>query len=350
MNLRSFLPAVVLIPSLAALHALAASPDREPSAAGSVSSSVGFLLTSQPPLVVPGGPGKFDWMAFDPRRRRVLAAHTGTGTLVVLDADAGGPVRQVKTGPAQGIAVDTPDGKYYVGGTDDQLVTVVDSSTLAPTGEIKVTGPVDAMVYEPKRRMVYADHDDGTDVWVIDPKTDKIVASVTVAGPPEEIKYDAVTDRLYQNIKTTNSVQVIDPATHLVTATWPTAPATGPHGLVVDGRAHRLFTAGNNGKLAAIDTRTGRVVASADIARGADQIAFDPEMKRIYCACGSGAISVVQETPDGVTLLGNVLAPAGTHTLAVDPKTHAVWVCYSDSHDSYLMQFTASGTTLRTAE
>jgi DNA-binding beta-propeller fold protein YncE len=110
--------------------------------------------------------------------------------------------------------------------------------------------------------------------------------------------------------------------------------------MVVDGKAHRLFAAGSNGKLVVLDTRTGKMIGSTDIARGADQIAIDPALKRIYCACGSGAISVVEETADGASRLGDVPSPAGTHTIAVDPKTHNVWVCYSDSHDSYLMKYT----------
>jgi DNA-binding beta-propeller fold protein YncE len=338
MNMRRVLPGAVFL-LFAAGSAFTPRPKAAALAAASDTRDTPALLTAQPPVVVPGGPGHFDWMAIDPQHRRVLAAHPGTGTLVVLNLDGSAAVQQVKTGPVQGIAIDSADGKLFAGGTDTQVVTILNNGTLDKTGEIKVTGPVDAMVYEPKHRQVYADNDDGTTVWVIDPKAEKIAATVTVAGAPEEVKYDSVTDRLYQNIKPANCVQVIDPVSHTVTATWPTAPATGPHGMVIDGKAHRLFAAGSNGKLVAIDIRTGKVIGSADIARGADQIAIDPGMKRIYCACGSGAISVVQETADGVSLLGNVPAPAGAHTLAVDPKTHAVWICYADSHDSYLMKY-----------
>ena len=136
---------------------------------------------------------------------------------------------------------------------------------------------------------------------------------------------------------------MIDPATHTVTATWSTAPATGPHGLAVDEKAHRLFSAGKNGKLAAIDTRTGKVIGSANIEPGVDQIGIDPALKRIYCACGSGAISVVGEMPDGVALLGDVPVTPGTHTLAVDPKTHAVWISYANAHDSYVQRYRVPG-------
>ena len=34
--------------------------------------------------------------------------------------------------------------------------------------------------------------------------------------------------------------------------------------------------------------------------------------------------------------------PKGSHTIAVDTKTHAVWTCYSDDKDSYLLKLTPS--------
>jgi hypothetical protein len=46
----------------------------------------------------------------------------------------------------------------------------------------------------------------------------------------------------------------------------------------------------------------------------------------------------VQVTEDGAKLLGDVPTPKGSHTIAVDRKTHAVWTCYSDAHDSYLLK------------
>ncbi len=296
-------------------------------------------LVAQKPVVIPGGPGAFDFMAVDAPMHHVFATHKGTKTAAVVDLQTDTALPSPEVGTAQGVAVDTADNKIYFGDEEEQKVVAVDRKTLAKVAEIAVTGPVDDVAYDPKNNMIYADHDDGTEVWVIDPKTDKLVGTVTVAGAPEYVEYDAKTDRLYQNIKVTNTVQVIDPAKNTVEASWSTEPATSPHGLAIDHKTQRVFTAGSNGKLAVIDIKTGKVIASADIAKGVDQIAFDPSNRRIYCAC-SGAISVVQETAKGVKSLGDVPSHRGAHTITVDPGTHAVWICYSDDHDSYLQKYT----------
>ena len=72
-----------------------------------------------------------------------------------------------------------------------------------------------------------------------------------------------------------------------------------------------------------------------------DQIAFDPEKKRVYCASSTGVISVVEETADGAVSLGNVKTAPGAKTITVDPKTHAVWIAYADKEHSYVRRLTA---------
>src|SRR5579871_6329259 len=296
-------------------------------------------LTAQKPIVIPGGPGAFDWMLLDARSHRVFASHKGTKTVAIVDLKTDMALPPVTVGTAQGVAVDRRDNKIFLGDDEEHKVVILDYTTLKKTGDIAVSGTIDDVLYCAKNRMIYADHDDGEEVWVIDPATEKIVGTVKVPTAPEKIEYDRTSGRIYQNIKSNNTVQVIDPDTNKVEKTFDTAPATGPHGLAIDGKTQRLFTAGNNGKLVVIDLKTGKSIANVDIKKGVDQIAFDRGNQRIYCAC-QGAISVVQETDDGVKLLGDVTTPKGSHTIAVDNKTHAVWTCYFDDHDSYLMKLT----------
>ena len=294
-------------------------------------------LTARAPITVPGGPGGFDWMLVDRTQNRLYATHGGTKTLTVLNLKTGA-VRNVNAGDVAGITVDSPDGKVFTGG-GDQKVVILDNKTLTKIGEISVTGPVDDIKYDPKNSLVYAAHDDGAEDWVINAKTEKLVGDIAIPGAPEAFAYDAETGRLYQNIKPADCVDVINPVTNKVIATWPTAPAKSPHGLVIDPNTHRLFSAGGNGMLSELNLKTGKVVTSVAIAPGTDQIAFDARRRRIYCA-SRGFVSVVQETAGGVRSLGNVPSPKGAHTLALDPTTGDVWVSYSDAAGSYLQRFT----------
>ena len=298
------------------------------------------LLTPQAAVVVPGGPGGFDWMLVDAPRHRLLASHPGKNTLVVLDLKTNA-VQQIPTGvEINGIAVDEADNKLFTAG-GGQKVIVFDNTTLTKTAEIPLTGPGDDIVLDTKRDRLYVCHDDGAEDWVFNAKDNTLTGTVAIAGAPEYVAYDPGTDRLYQNVKPASVTQVIDPATNKVVATWPTAPMTSPHGLAVNPKTHHVFSAGQ-GKVVMMDQNTGKVLSSVSIAPGyVDQIAFDPGNGRLYCACGdAGVISVVGESEAAIALLGNVPSHHKSHTLAVDPDTHAVWISYSDAGNGCLQQFT----------
>ena len=133
---------------------------------------------------------------------------------------------------------------------------------------------------------------------------------------------------------------VIDPATNSVTATWSTLPATSPHGQAVDSATGRVFVVGSNGILVAIDMKTGAVIAQAPVTPRVDQIVFDPSTMRVYCASGTGVVSVVQETTAGLAAMADVVVPEHAHTITADPATHNVWIAYGGRQDDFIMQLT----------
>lgn len=297
-------------------------------------------LVAETPIPVPGAKGRFDLMEVDTSKNRLLVTHGSNSSLAVFNASTGAFIKEIATGGANGVAVDSKGGKYFVGAGEANLVAVIDSKTLLKTNEIHTTGPVDAMAFDTRRGILYAGHDDGTEVWVIDAKTEKILSSITIPEAPELVVYDPKTDRIYQNIKSDDTIQVIEPRTRSIQTHWATTPATKPHGMAIDFKTNHLFAAGANGKLVEIDVKTGAVIGQADIAPRVDEIAFDEATKRIYCASGTGVLSVVQETSMGLTALGDVTTAKGCHSVAVDPKTHAVWVAYGADESGYIMKLT----------
>lgn len=295
------------------------------------------LLVARPAIPMERTRGWFDYLATDAQLGRLLAAHAGNDELAILDLANGAVLKRVDTGSSRGVAIDVRDSKYFVG-TADNGVAVVDRRSMAPAGTIKVPGPVDAIAFDPRNDTLYADAGGGAAIWAINGKTEKIVATIAIPQGPEYVDYDPVSNRVYQNIVSNATVVVIDPTSNRIESTWAIAPATRPHGLAIDGPRHRLFTAGVNGKLAVLDTRTGNLITTVDIAPRVDQVAIDLGSGRVYCASGTGQLSIVQETDSGATLAATIPVPRGTHTLAVDPKSHAVWIAYGGEQTDFVMQ------------
>ena len=167
-----------------------------------------------------------------------------------------------------------------------------------------------------------------------------MVASIAIPGAPEFMVYDPSNDRIYLNIKTKNVVAVIDPSANKVIAQWPTAPATLPHGLALDPASHRLYSAGANGKLVAIDTASGAATGSVDIVPKVDQIALDIAGGLLYCA-GTDRMSVVRVSGGKLARLGDLVTAATARNVAVDPATRAVWTTYTDGKSSFAKGWSA---------
>src|SRR6202049_1906151 len=208
-------------------------------------------------IEIPNSSGKFDFLRIDSKRQRLLAAHEKDGTSDFIELRKHALISRLKVGAAVDTAVD-PESKFYYGSVqEEQKVVVVDAATLKEVNSIKMAGPTDAIIYEPKNHLVYVTHDEGADVWVIDPASAKVVATITIPGVPEFMVYDEKADRIYLNIKSKNVVAVIDPSRNKVVAQWPTAPARKPHGLAVDSKNHRVFAAGRNGQLGVVGNKSG---------------------------------------------------------------------------------------------
>jgi len=126
----------------------------------------------------------------------------------------------------------------------------------------------------------------------------------------------------------------------MVMATWP-APATdSPHGLAMDLRAARLYVAGHSAKVSVFSLPEGKSLPAIDIGEGrVDQIAFDAGLGRLYIPSSGRLVAV--DTASG-TFLGEAAIPKSTHSVAVDPATHLVWIVYADDQHSYAQAFTPS--------
>jgi hypothetical protein len=295
------------------------------------------------PIVLTGTHGKFDFLAIDREKRRLLAAHTGNASLDVIDLDQKALIKSVPTGAAQSSVVDEKGNRYYVSASKPPQMVIVDAVKLEAVGKVSLNGPADISAFNAESGKVYVDHDDAKEVWVVDPNKQTVAAVVQLPGDsPEDLGFDSAFKRLFQALKTSSVIAVIDVAENKVVASWPTAPAQAPHGMAMMPGEEAFLVAGGNGKLVMMSQKDGHVIASADIPPRVDQIAYDAELHRVYCASGTGKIAVVSTEKGALASLGEVASSEGCHSIAVDPKTHTVWIAYAKGDASYVRPFTVT--------
>lgn len=103
-----------------------------------------------------------------------------------------------------------------------------------------------------------------------------------------------------------------------------------------------IVVSGGNGKLVMMSQKDGHVMASVDIPEQVDQVAYDAETHRIYCASATGKIAVVGVEKNSLTKLGEITSSQGCRSVAVDSKTHTVGTAYSKSAASFVQPFPAA--------
>ena len=305
------------------------------------SSRAANLLEAGKPIVVVGTHERFDFLCVDVDARRLLAAHTGNESLDVIDVDKQEVIKVIPTGAAQASAIDSKGKRYYVTVSKPPQLVIIHSETLSIAGKVPLTGPSDLVAFNQKSGMVYAGHDDEKNLWVVDPQKMNVTASIELpSDSPEDLGFDSSFQRLFQSMKTGSVVAVIDTATNKVTQTWPTAPAKAPHGMAMLPEMDAFLVAGGNGKLVMMSQKDGHVIASADIPSGVDQIAYDRDLHRVYCASAKGKIAIVGVGDGKLSNLGEVASSEGCRSIAVDSKTHTVWVAYAKGEASMVQAFT----------
>jgi hypothetical protein len=150
---------------------------------------------------------------------------------------------------------------------------------------------------------------------------------VTLEGKPEFPAPDGK-GHVYVNIEDKSEVMDIDAKALTVVHKWPLAPCEEPSGMAMDTKTRRLFSGCDNKMMAVMNADTGKVVTTVPIGDGVDATWFDPETKYVLNSCGQdGVLTVIHEdSPDKYTVVENVKTEKGARTMALDPKTHIVYL------------------------
>jgi DNA-binding beta-propeller fold protein YncE len=82
--------------------------------------------------------------------------------------------------------------------------------------------------------------------------------------------------------------------------------------------------------MAITDPDAGKVLASPAIGAGSDGVAFDPGTGYAISSNGDGTLTIVQESGGKYDVFDNVATARGARTIAVDEKTHNVYLPVAD--------------------
>jgi DNA-binding beta-propeller fold protein YncE len=273
-----------------------------------------------------GGEGGWDYLKVDSDARRLYISR-GTHVMVV-DADTYAVVGDIPdTQGVHGIAIASDLGRGFTSNGRSNTVTIFDLKTLKVLGTPATdTGP-DAIVYDPASKRVFTFNGRGGSTTAIDGATGNVVGTIKLDGQPEFAVPDGK-GHIYNNLEDKSIVVEIDTQALRVTQRWPLAPGESPSGIAMDTEHRRLFSGCHNKMMVVMDADSGKVIATPPIGEGVDANGYDPGTKLAFSSNGRAAtLTVVHEdSPDKFSVLQDVPTQLGARTMALDEKTHNVFL------------------------
>ena len=158
-----------------------------------------------------------------------------------------------------GIAIAHDLGRGFISNGKTSTVTIFDLKTLAPLGEVKMTGEnPDAILYDPFSSRVFAFNgrteqrhgarrEDRARSWA------RSSSAASPSSPPRTSK-----GRIFVNVEDKSEVVAFGARDLTVKAHWPLKPCEEPSGMAIDRKHHRLLIGCDNKMAAVMDTEDGQ--------------------------------------------------------------------------------------------
>jgi DNA-binding beta-propeller fold protein YncE len=295
-------------------------------------------------ISMPSVKGRIDHMDVDVKGKRLFVAGLENGSVEVVDLGAGKWSKSIagfkKT---QGIAYVPSLNKLFVASGDDGMLRVFRGDSLELLDSIKLDLGPNRVAYDPHTQLLYVGYggkDAGKDygeIGIIDAMTDKHIGDIQIVAHPSELLLNSAGTTLFVFVSIASKVQVIDTKKREVTATWPVSSQRNGDG-ALDEKTHRLFIGTRTPpQMVAMDSQTGKEVASLPTVEGMDGVYFDPRLGRIYISGGRdydvGSVFVYQQKDtDHYETIGKIPTKSGAGTSFWAPGLNRYYVA-APAHD-----------------
>lgn len=270
----------------------------------------------------------FDHLDMDYDDHYLLSAQTGAGILYVIDVQRNTVVAAIHGLPGITAPVYVPGlRKVYACDWGENKIGVVDLKQMKVVKRLASSEKPNGGTYAKSFSKVYISDTLGKELQVIDVRTDAPAKTLRFASETGMAQYDDIGRKIWLNLRSSNEIAEIDPQTDTVAARYRVAACDFNHAMAIDAKNRRAFLlcVGNN-VFTVFDLEKHRVIAHIPLPEGADDVKFDAGLRRIYVACESGTITVIEEQDaDHFRKLEDFPVQKGVHTLEVDTETHRVY-------------------------
>ncbi len=282
--------------------------------------------------------GGFDHAAVHCGIGRLYVAHTANNALDVIDCGENRYLYSIPdlSGVAGALVCEEQD-LVFTSNRAENTVGIFSSARETTMVKVAVGTRPNGLAYDPACKLLLAANvgdpavPAAFTVSLVDVGGKAMLADVPVPGRTRWAVFDAESGVFYVNIADPPQIAVIDGRSPGHQGGSFSIPATGPHGLDLDPRTHRLFCACDGKALVTLDAKTGRILSQVGLGGGPDVIFFNAALGHLYVAIGDPGVIEVFETGT-MRRLEVVQTERGAHTIAFDPTCNLVYAFLLETH------------------
>jgi DNA-binding beta-propeller fold protein YncE len=268
---------------------------------------------------IPASAGSsFDHGAFDPETRCVFVAHTGRDSVEVIDHDAGRHIATLPGFPgAAGVVAD--DGIVLVTNRGGSSLVWIDARSLETRKVFETHPRPNGVAVAPKQGLAIAASigEEGQGAKLLVQRLDGSERySIDLPGQPRWCVTDAIDERVFLAIREPSMVLVARLPELRDVEHWRVS-SRGAHGLEIDHRRGRLYTACDDAALVEIDIGSRKVTNEWPLAGVPDVTFLNPTTGIVHVAIGTPGL--VQSIDPRTGASTRTTTGARAHTTAIVP-------------------------------
>jgi DNA-binding beta-propeller fold protein YncE len=271
-----------------------------------------------------GGEGGWDYLTVDSSANHLYISR-GTHVMVI-DTVSNKLIADIPDTPGvHGVAIAAELNRGFISNGKANTASLFDLKTLKVIGQVKAGENPDAILYDAATKRVFLFNGKSKDATVFDAASQKVLETIALGGKPEFAAADNK-GRIFVNIEDTNEVVELDSRKLTIAKRYSLIPCIEPTGMAIDIEHHRVFSGCHNKIMTVLDVGAGKVIATIPIGEGVDANAFDPDTGFAFSSNGDGTLTVVRESSSGKFEVETVPTQRGARTMALDFKTHKVYL------------------------
>jgi DNA-binding beta-propeller fold protein YncE len=283
-------------------------------------------------------PGGFDHAAVHRASARLYVAHTANDALDVIDCAHDRYSHSIKslTGVA-GALVSDEENLVFTSNRGENTVGIFAPDNEAGLAKVDVGIRPNGLAYDPGNGLLLTANvgdqgvPDSFTLSMVNVGQRQMITSIRVPGRTRWTVFDERAEVFFVNIADPAQILVVTSDEPARVAQTIAIPAPGPHGLDFDPDRRRLFCACDAKQLVILEADSGEVLKQIELSGSPDVIFFNRALRHLYVAIGDPGVVEAFDT-EAMEQLDTVQTEPGAHTLGFDAERNKLYAFLPKTH------------------